>query len=103
MLRDMEENFVLVCIIMEAKYIKAKVYQLEPWPLCLGNILKDFTIEDMIKTGLNGYVFSVDFNINDTSNVLDIQKYFIKKMFGFILKMFMEFLNICTNHKSIDH
>ena len=35
----------------------------------------------MIKTGLNGYVynFSVDYNTIDTSNIIDIHKYLIKK------------------------
>ena len=33
------------------------------------------------KTGLNGYVyeFSVDYNIIDTSNIIDIRKYLMKK------------------------
>ena len=35
----------------------------------------------MKKTGLNGYVynFSVDYNIIDTSNIIDIHKYLKKK------------------------
>ena len=34
-----------------------------------------------MKTGLNGYVyeFSVDYNIINTSNIIDIHKYLIKK------------------------
>ena len=33
------------------------------------------------KTGLNGYVyeFSVDYNIIDTSNIIDIHEYLMKK------------------------
>ena len=33
------------------------------------------------KTGLNGYVyeFSVDYNVIDTSNIIDIHKYLTKK------------------------
>ena len=33
------------------------------------------------KTGLNGYVyeFSVDYNIIETSNIIDIHKYLMKK------------------------
>ena len=33
------------------------------------------------KTGLNGYVyeFSVDYNIIDSSNIIDIRKYLMKK------------------------
>ena len=49
--------------------------------MCLGNISKDFYVNNMKKTGLNGYVydFSVDYNIIDTSNIIDIHKYFMNK------------------------
>ena len=49
--------------------------------MVLGNISKDFTANDMKKRGLNGYVyeFSVDYNIIDTSNIIDINKYLMKK------------------------
>ena len=49
--------------------------------MCLGNILKDFTDNNMRKTGLNRYIyeFSVDYNIIDTSNIIDINKYLMKK------------------------
>ena len=47
----------------------------------LGNILKDFKSIDMKKTGLNGCVheFSFDYNIINTSNIIEIHKYLIKK------------------------
>ena len=50
---------------------------IKDYTLCLGNISKDFTINNMKKTGLKGIVklFSVDFNPTDTSDVLDIHKY----------------------------
>ena len=49
--------------------------------MCLGNTLKDCSVNNMIKTGLNGYVyiFSVDYGTIDTSNIIDIHKYLIKK------------------------
>ena len=50
--------------------------------MCLENISKDFTANNLKKkTGLNGYVyeFSVDYNIIDTSNIIDIHKYLTKK------------------------
>ena len=49
--------------------------------MCLGNVLKTFPANNMTKTGLNLYVyeFSVDYNIVDTSNIIDIHKYLIKK------------------------
>ena len=50
-------------------------------PLCLGNILRDFSIDNMKKTGLNGYVydFSVDYDAIKTGNILDIHKYLMEK------------------------
>ena len=41
---------------------------------------KDFTIKNIIKTGLKGIVklFSVDFNPIDTNDILDIHKYLMK-------------------------
>ena len=41
---------------------KAKDSEMKPCLLCLGNILKDFTISNMKKTGLKGNVqfFSVE-------------------------------------------
>ena len=49
--------------------------------MLLGTISKDLTANNMKKTGLNGYFyeFSVDYNIIDTSDVIDIHKYLIKK------------------------
>ena len=49
--------------------------------MCLGNISKDFTTSSMKKIGSNGYVydFSVDYNIIDTSMVINIQEYLMKK------------------------
>ena len=55
---------------------------MKKYPLCLQNISKDFTANNLKKkTGLNGYVneFSVDYNVIDTSNIIDIHKYLTKK------------------------
>ena len=48
---------------------------------CLENISKDFTANNMEKTGLNGYIyeFSLDYNTTDTSNIINIHKYLMKK------------------------
>ena len=61
---------------MPQKYIS-----LTPYPFCLGNISKDFPVNNMKKTGLNGYVyeFSVDYNIIDNSNIINIHNYLTKK------------------------
>ena len=49
--------------------------------MCLGNILKYFTAVNMKKSGLNWYVykFSVDYDIIDTSNILNTHKYLMTK------------------------
>ena len=35
---------------------KAKDSEIKPYPFCLGNVSKDFTIDSMKKTGLKGNV-----------------------------------------------
>ena len=50
-------------------------------PLCLGNILKDWSVDNMKKTGLNGYVygFSVDYDAIAVNDILNIHNYLMKK------------------------
>ena len=50
-------------------------------PLCLGNISKDFSVDNMKKTGLNGYIydFSVDYDAIAVDDILDIHKYLMEK------------------------
>ena len=47
-------------LLMAQKYInsKHKISETKPHPLCLGNISKKYSVNNMIKTGLNGYVFN---------------------------------------------
>ena len=60
---------------------KAKDSEIVATPLCLGNISKDFSVDNMKKTGLNGYVydFSVDYDVIAVDDILDIHKYLMKK------------------------
>ena len=48
----------------EIHKFKAKDSEIVATPLCLGNISKGFSVDNMKKTGLNGYVynFSVDYD-----------------------------------------
>ena len=50
-------------------------------PLCLGNNSKDWSVDNMKKTGFNGYVydFSVDYDAIVVDDILDIHKYLMKK------------------------
>ena len=54
---------------------------MKAYPLCLGNISKDFSVDSTKKTQLNGYVydFSVDYNAIAVDAILDIHKYLMKK------------------------
>ena len=47
-----------------------------PYPLCLGNLSKDFNVGYMLNTGLGGniYDFSVDYKAIKTDNILDAHK-----------------------------
>ena len=60
---------------------KAKDSEIVPYPLCLGNISKDFDRRYMEITGLTGYVydFSVDYRAISNDKILDIHKYLVKK------------------------
>ena len=60
---------------------KAKDSEIVASPLCLGNISKYWLIDNMKKTGLNGYVynFSVDYKTVDVGGIKSIHKYLMKK------------------------
>ena len=50
-------------------------------PLCLGNISKDWSTDNMTKTGFNEYVydFSVDYGAIDVDDIKDIHKCLMNK------------------------
>ena len=60
---------------------KAKDSEIVPSSLCLGNISKDWTNDNMKKTGFNGYIydFSTDYKAINKSGIVDIYKYLMKK------------------------
>ena len=60
---------------------KAKDSEIKAYPLCLGNISKDWSVDNMKKTGLKGYVydFNVDYDAIAVAAILDIHKYVMKK------------------------
>ena len=57
---------------------KAKDSEIVATPLCLGNISKDWSIDNMKKTGFNGcvYDFSVDYDAIAVDDIKDIHTYF---------------------------
>ena len=60
---------------------KAKDSEIVTSPLCLGIISKDWSVDNMKKTGFNDYVydFSVDYNSVAIDDIKDIHKYLMKK------------------------
>ena len=62
-------------ISSKQKILKEKIY------LVFRNISGDFSANNMMEAGLNGCVYnsSVDYKNFDTSDIIDIHKYLIKK------------------------
>ena len=60
---------------------KAKDSEIVASPLYLGNISKDWSTDNMKKTGLTGYAydFSADYNTITVDDIKDIYTYLIKK------------------------
>ena len=60
---------------------KAKDSEIVASPLCLGNISKDWSTDNMEKSSFTGYVydFSVDYDAVAVDDILDIHKYLMKK------------------------
>ena len=65
----------------EVHKFKAKHSKTATTPLCLGNISKDWLIDNMKKTSFNGYVydFSVEYDATDNHDIKDIHSYLMKK------------------------
>ena len=67
---------------IEIYKFKAKDSEIVTSPLCLGNISKDRSTDNVKKAGFNGYVydFSVDYDSTDADDIVDIRKYLMKKI-----------------------
>ena len=65
----------------EIHKFKAKDSEIVASSLCLGNISKDLTLDNMKKAGFNGYVydFSVDYDAIAVDNIRGINKYLMEK------------------------
>ena len=74
-------NSYLFVIGTEIVKFKAKDSEIVPYSLCLGNISKDWTNDNMKKTGFNGYIydFSTNYKVINKSDILDIHKYLMTK------------------------
>ena len=65
----------------EIHKFKAKDSETNAIPLFLGNISKEFSVDNMKKTRFYGYVhdFSVDYDAIAVDDILDIEKYLMEK------------------------
>ena len=54
-----EANNYLFVNGTEIHKFKAKDYEINPIPVCLGNISKDVSVDNMKKTGFYGYVYDL--------------------------------------------
>ena len=80
-LHDNGANRYLFVNCTEIIKFKAKNSEITAYSLRLGNISKDWSVDNMKETGLKGYVydFSVDYDAIVVSDILDIYKYLTKK------------------------
>ena len=65
---------------IEIYKFKAKDSEIVATLLCLGNISKDWSIDNMKKTGFNRYAydFSVDYDATDVGDIENIHTYLMK-------------------------
>ena len=61
--------------------LKTKDSEIVATPLCSGNISKDWSVDNMKRTGFTGYVydFSVSYDAIAVDDILDIHNYLMKK------------------------
>ena len=79
-----ENNYLFV---NDTKIIKLKSKTPEiifRHPLCLGNISKDWPVDNMKKTGLNRYFYDFNVDVDDydafvVDDIADIHRYLMKK------------------------
>ena len=75
------ENSYLFVNGKEIHKFKTNDSEIVATPSCLGNISKEWSVDNMKKTGLNSYVydFIVDYDAIAVNDILDIHNYLMKK------------------------
>ena len=65
----------------EIHKFKAKDSEIVATPLCVGKISKKVSVDNLKKTGLNGYIyhFSADYDAIAVDDILGIHKYLMEK------------------------
>ena len=75
-----ENSYLFVNCAKNYKF-KAKEFEILVDPICLGNISKDWSVDNMKKIEFTGYVydFSFDYDPIAVSDIINIRKYLMKK------------------------
>ena len=76
---------------------KAKDSEIVASPLCLGNISKDWSVDNMKRTGFTGYVydFSIDYDPIAVDDMKSFHKYLMRKIISY--KMFLTGLTVFSS------
>ena len=74
----MEQAVIYLLMVEKFKFKDSEVVATR---LCLGNISKDWTVDNMKNTRVNAYVynFSVDYDAIGVDHTFNIHKYLMKK------------------------
>ena len=72
---------IVIYLLMTQKFINLKQKILKLSSLCLGNISKAWSVDNMKKAGFTDYMydFSADYDDIEVDNIKDIHKYLMKK------------------------
>ena len=73
----MEQTVIYLLMVQKSINLKQKTS-----PLCLGNISKNFSVDKMKNTGLNGYVYDFSVDYDDAiaiDDILNIHRYLMEK------------------------
>ena len=81
----MEQIVTYLLMVQKFTNLKQKILKFVQYvlvgPICLGNILKDWSLDSMKRTGFTGYVydFSIEYDPVAVDGIKDIHKYLMKK------------------------
>ena len=77
----MEQTVIYLIMVQKLLNVKQKILKFVANQLCLGNISKDLSVDNIKNTGLNGYFydFMVDCDAIADDDILDIHRYLMKK------------------------
>ena len=77
----MEQIVIYLSMVQKFINLKRKIFEIVASTLCLGNVSKDWSVDNMKSTGFNGFIydFSVHYDATDVDDIKDIHEYLMKK------------------------